>query len=212
MGRTVEKLFDDSELVEKIKRRLPHLFHYAERDSSRAGKIGMEVGSLRERILVALLVHRFGPENVETELPITEHEVDVKVSGEPLSIKTLTTSSNRIGAVKAIWTVDAERARKFVREFEPSCDYLVVQITWGKQGGLYYIPVEAQRGVIQHLSSERYFKLPKPGTNPRGVEISREAMRALVEHGLTKKIEIEWRRPTDKYDPYERWVENWRID
>jgi len=212
MGRTVEQLFADSALVAKVKRRLPHLFHYAERDSSRAGKVGMEVGSLRERILVALLVHKFGSENVETELPITEHEVDVKVSGEPLSIKTLTTTTGKIGAVKAIWTVDAERARKFVREFEPSCDYLVVQITWGKQGGLYYIPVEAQRAVLRHLGKEGYFKLPKRGTNPRGVEISGEAMRALVANELTRRIEIDWERPAGKYDPYERWVEYWRLD
>ncbi len=212
MGSAFEELFTDPALVAKIKRRLPHLFHYAERDSSRAGKIGMEVGSLRERILVALLVHRFGPENVETELPITEHEVDVRVAGESLSIKTLTTSTSRMGAVKAIWTVDAARARKFVREFEPSCDYLVVQITWGKQGGLYYIPVEAQRAVLQHLTSEGYFKLPKKGTNPRGVEISGEAMRTLVAHELTKKIEIDWERPAGEYDPFERWVEYWRLD
>ena len=44
--------------------RLPYLFHLAELDSSRAGKIGMEVGSLRERIIVALLIYKFGEDNV----------------------------------------------------------------------------------------------------------------------------------------------------
>lgn len=108
MPRRVVQAFDDAALVDKIKRRLAHLFHYAERDSSRAGKVGMEVGSLRERILVSLLIFEFGRENVETDLPITEHEVDVRLHGEPLSIKTITTMAPRIGPVKAIWTVDAD--------------------------------------------------------------------------------------------------------
>jgi len=102
MGRHIVQIFDDPLLAEKVKRRLPHLFHYAERDSSRAGKVGMEVGSLRERILVSLLIHKLGRANIETDLPITEHEVDVRVFGEGLSIKTVTTTSPRIGAVKAI--------------------------------------------------------------------------------------------------------------
>ena len=48
--RAIE-IFEDRLLVEKIQRRLPHLFFYAERDSSRAGRVGMEVGSVRERHL-----------------------------------------------------------------------------------------------------------------------------------------------------------------
>lgn len=136
MPSRVIQLFDDDPLVDKIRRRLPHLFHYAERDSSRAGKVGMEVGSLRERILVALLIYKFGRNNIETDLPITQHEVDVLVHKDPLSIKTLTTGSPRLGPVKAIWTVDAEKAQRFVHEFAPRCDYLVVHIVWDDRGGL----------------------------------------------------------------------------
>jgi hypothetical protein len=71
------EIFEDSKLVEKIKRRLPYLFQLAELESSRAGKVGMEAGSVRERIIVALLIYKFGDENVEAEIPITEPEVDV---------------------------------------------------------------------------------------------------------------------------------------
>ncbi len=35
---------------------LPHLFFLADLDASRAGKIGMEIGSVRKRIIVALLI------------------------------------------------------------------------------------------------------------------------------------------------------------
>lgn len=104
------EIFEDKELVEKIKKRLPYLFHLAELESSRAGKIGMEVGSLRERIVVALLIHKFGEANVDTEIPITEPEVDVKLFDQPISIKTKT--GGGFGGVKLIWTVDAHKAKK----------------------------------------------------------------------------------------------------
>jgi hypothetical protein len=103
-GRLIE-IFTDKNLVEKIRKRLPYLFQLAELESSRAGKIGMEVGSVRERIIVALLIYKFGEANIETEIPITQPEVDVKLFGAPLSIKTITGKS--LGGVKLIWMVDA---------------------------------------------------------------------------------------------------------
>ncbi|MCD6456358.1 MAG: ThaI family type II restriction endonuclease [Methanophagales archaeon] len=80
------EIFEDPKLVNRIKTRLPYMFQLAELESSRAGNIGMEVGSLRERIIAALLIYKFGEANVETEIPITEPEVDVRLFGEPVSI------------------------------------------------------------------------------------------------------------------------------
>lgn len=90
MPSRLSEIFKDRKLVDKIRKRLPYLFHLAELESSRAGKIGMEVGSLRERIIVALLIYKFGEANVETEIPITKAEVDVMLFGKPVSIKTKT--------------------------------------------------------------------------------------------------------------------------
>ncbi len=56
MSSRLVEIFEDKKLIEKIKRRLPYLFQLAELESSRAGKTGMEVGSIRERILVAALL------------------------------------------------------------------------------------------------------------------------------------------------------------
>ena len=102
---SITELFKDEILARKIQAKLPELFYLAELESSRAGKIGMEVGSAREKVLIALLIHKFGKENVETNIPITESEVDVKVLDNPISIKTMT--GKRLGNVKLIWTVDA---------------------------------------------------------------------------------------------------------
>jgi hypothetical protein len=108
MSGNLIEIFTDKNLIEKIKKRLSYLFQLAELESSRAGKIGMEVGSVRERIIVALLIYKFGEANVETEIPITESEVDVKLFGEPVSVKIITGKS--LGGVKLIWTVDAQKA------------------------------------------------------------------------------------------------------
>ena len=53
------ELFEDEVLVLRIKEKLPYLFRLAELESSRAVKIGMEVGVMRERIITALLLYKF---------------------------------------------------------------------------------------------------------------------------------------------------------
>jgi hypothetical protein len=60
MKNYLTEIFQDNNLIRRIKERLPYLFQLAEIESSRAGKVGMEVGSLRERIIVALLIYKFG--------------------------------------------------------------------------------------------------------------------------------------------------------
>jgi len=126
MSSRLIEIFGDEKLVEKIKRRLPYLFQLAELESSRAGKTGMEVGSVRERIIVALLIYKFGEANIETEIPITEPEVDAKLFEEPVSIKTIT--GKGFGGIKLIWTVDAQKAKEFRENYYPHCDILLVQI------------------------------------------------------------------------------------
>ena len=64
MTNHLAEIFEDKALIDRIKRRLPYLYQLAEFESSRAGKIGMQVGSLRENIIVALLIYKFG-ENYE---------------------------------------------------------------------------------------------------------------------------------------------------
>jgi len=187
---------------------LPYLFSIAELESSRAGKIGMQVGSLRENIIIALLIYKFGEQNVETGIPITEPEVDLELFGQPVSIKTITGTS--FSGVKLIWTVDAQKAREFRENYYPRCDALLVQVNWDADGGFYYLPLEVQRRVFGEIGRERYIKLPKPGTNPRGEEITKESFEALVTDKDSKAIEIYWQRTKIDYDTYRRWVDHWR--
>jgi len=133
----------------------------------------MEVGSTRERILVALLIHKFGEKNVETQIPITESEVDVKLFGFPISIKSITGE----GGIKATWTVDARSSKYFLENYTPACDILLAKIQRessdmtdrSKAGGLFWIPLEVQKKVLEYLGKENYLKLPTEGTNPEGL-------------------------------------------
>ncbi len=208
MTKKIYQIFDEKEIVQKIKEKLPYLFQLAEIDNSRDGKLGMEIGSARERILIALLIYKFGEDNVKTDIAITQSEIDVIVFDEPISIKTVT--NNNVVGVKLIWTVDAQKALEFINNYSPECDILFAHINWNNQGAIYLLSKESQKQVLEEYGKEFYFKLPKAGTNPRGVEISNDAIRMLVEHNSTKKIDIDWTRDeTIKYNSYDRWVDEW---
>ncbi|MSQ15551.1 MAG: type II restriction endonuclease subunit R [Dehalococcoidia bacterium] len=180
----------------------------------------MEVGSVRERIIIALLRHKFGVENVGIDLGITEPEIDATLFGEPVSIKTITsTSKTGMSGVKAVRTVDPQSAKAFVDKYHPLADILLVQIKWGvdenkildgaSPGGIFLIPRNVQEQTISSLGKSVYFNLPKPGTNPRGVEFSGQALTRLTAHKDTRSIKILWRRSQPQFAPYKVWLDHW---
>ncbi len=189
---------------------MPHLFQLAELENSRAGKLGMEIGSARERIIIALLMYRFGEENVEIGIPITGSEIDVLLFSNPISIKTAT--SKKPTSFKLIWTVDRRKALEFKKKYQPAVDMIYAQIFWGGIGYLYYFPKESQLRVFKKIGRKKYIRLPKQGTNPRGVEITKEALVLLAKDKQVLKIEINWERGVDNFKVYDRWVELWGVD
>jgi len=207
MNEHIINLLSNPETVLKIQSKLPKLFYIAELESQRAGKVGMEVGSIRERIIVSLLLYKFGYENVETDIPITEPEVDVRLFSNPISIKTKTGTG--LSGVKISWTVDAENAIEFQNNYKPSCDMIFVQINWRKRGYLFYFPKEVQIEVLNEMGREGYIKLPPRGTNPRGVEISSDALKKLIEHKSSFYLPIEWKREEFEVNTFKRWIDLW---
>ena len=206
MAKSLEFLFTDKNIVAKIQTKLPRLFRIAEIESSRAGKIGMEVGSLREKIIGGLFIHTFGRANVDTEIPTTEPEIDVKVNGKDLSVKTITGN----GGIKAVWTVDAESSEKFISHYTPKCDILLIQTWWGKEKDSFFlIPLKVQKEIFDNLKHDGYLNMPKSGTNPRGVEFSKEAINEMLNHEKTLKLSINWVKQDIEYDVYKRWEDMW---
>ncbi len=202
----INALFDDQNIISKIKERLPILFQIAEIESSRGGKVGMEVGALREKILIALFISYFGENKVDTNIPISEPESDVKINDECISIKTIT----KYGKIKAKWTVDASSAENFINNYAPKCGIILVWIFWDtNKGGFFFIPLEVQKEVLKELGRESYLEMPKSETNPRGVEFSKKALDMMLNNPSTRKIEIEWKWSSLSYKIYKRWIDYW---
>lgn len=214
LGRDITNLFDDDAFNRRIKRKLPVLFHIAEKEVSRAGRVGMEVGTLREQILIAMLIHKFGRSSVDVKTPPNFPEADVVLFGKPVSIKTVTAKSNTTPSVKLVWTVDWLKVDGFVKSYEPRSDLLIAIIRWGGEGGLFVIPISAQVEVFKEIGKERYLSVPPKGTNPRGVGLSNEALSRLLNHRFTRSIAIRWERPSQmgELEPYDRWLAYWAQD
>ena len=206
------QIFDDELIIKRIKNTLPNLFQLAELESSRDGKIGMEIGSVRERIIIALLMYKYGIDIVNPKVRITEPEIDVFINNQPLSIKTISTKTQKLGSgIKLIWTVDAQKALSFQKEYHPKCDILLVQIVWGDIGKLYLFSQSSQNLVLQKLGRDRYIKLPKQGTNPRGIELSIEALNLLIQCNDTRTMQVPFeRKQVDLREIYTKWLDAWQ--
>ena len=210
MDSVYNKLFDDELIIRRVKNKLPRLFQLAELESSRNGKIGMEIGSVRERILIALLMYKFGIDIVNPDIPITAPEVDVYVDDTPLSIKTFTTENGNFSSIKLIWTVDSQKAQEFKDTYIPSCDMLLAKIYWNNVGKLMLFSKESHQKILSSIGRDRYIKLPKKNTNSRGVEISKEALTLLSDCHDTQVIDIKFTRGKIDYrEVYTKWLDAW---
>ena len=62
------------------------------------------------------------------------------------------------------------------------------------------------------MGRQDYIKLPKAGTNPRGVEITKEALSSLVKDNECMSIVINWQKAKIEFNSYKRWVDLWKED
>ena len=194
---------------EKIVKVLPTLFNMVELENKRGNRLGMEVGTARERVLIALFMYVYGSENIEFP-SATSPELDVLVNSHPVSIKTKSRSG--FSGVKLVWTVDWKKIDEFLTSYHPGSHLLYVNIMWGTTGKFFLITKQAQEDTIEELSIEGYVKVPPRGTNPRGVEFSRNAMSILQNHQTTQSLSIEWNRDKSllvERALYGRWIPLW---
>ena len=87
---------------------------------------------------------------------------------------------------------------------------LFIRVVWGGISEFCYIPKEVQLDTFDRFGRRAYIKLPKPGTNPRGVEITGDALIANIKDKRSRSFLISWSKTDTGYNPYERWVEYWQ--
>jgi hypothetical protein len=195
--------FDNQIFISMVKNNLPRLFKKAEIESMRGGKIGMEVGVLRERILIALLLKSFGEENVKFDFSSTDNSKDTQVFDDILSIKTF--MNNGYGGVKVFWASDNKTVKNAVDNYIPQNHILISNINWGtKNGGLYLISLNTQLKIFNTIGVENYLKINNG--NNRGISIQTEVLKTLLSHQETKHITVDWVEPNLNYNIYERWI------
>lgn len=195
--------FNNKIFQEITQKNLPFLFKKAELETTRGGKIGMEVGVLRERILCSILIKSFGVENIITEFGVTENSKDVKVFDDTLSIKTFT--NDGYSGIKVFWASDNQSVKTAVDSYKPKNHLLVSQIKWGTiGGGLFLIPLELQNIFFEKCGVDNYLKV-NSGNN-RGISFKTTVLKEMINHKDTKKIKIDWKIPEFKLNVFERWI------
>jgi hypothetical protein len=201
---SAKDIFTSVEFQDLIKSKLPKLFEIAEVESTRGGKIGMEVGILRERVLTSFFISKVGEDNVDSDSSATENSKDVQVNGDDISIKTFTGSG--YSGVKIFWTSDTESAKRVMDTYTPKFDLIVANIHWGSnKGGLYYVDKQTQRQVMDSVGRNKFLKISS-GSNNRGITYGTDVLKKLLNHENTLKIEIDWVKTNEKFNIFERWV------
>ena len=59
-----DSIFRDENMIRKIKDKLPYMFYLAEKETSKGGKVGMEIGTVREQMIEALILNS-EPNNIK---------------------------------------------------------------------------------------------------------------------------------------------------
>lgn len=220
------KLFEDPHTVKQIQESLPEIFWILNSENSRGGKIGMEVGSARKWPIIALLIKKFGRNNVNTDIPINFTQTNVVVGDRPVSIRTITkehleypskfaTQYSKSSGIKAFWSGDTVVSRRTLSRHRPVADILLIQVNFnggnGKKGIFALITKELQEVVLKRLGPNQYFHIPGSAQNSRGAEFTIGAIMNFLNHPDLKSIDITWNRPPENghANPWDRWSGYW---
>jgi len=187
---SILQIFENPQIIQKIKTKLPQFIHDMNVIFSRDGKLSPDIGTIREKMIIGILKKEFG-NDLQNNLPAQETEADFILFSERISLKTSLTKS-----FKLIWTANYEMGMRFYETFQPTCSILLL-LFQTSIGGVYYFPLNALKEVRTQLDHD-FLNKPKSGTNPRGVSLSTSAFNLLANHSDTNKILVDWQNIDDK--------------
>ena len=201
MNNLIVQMFQSPDNLERIRKKLPPAFEMMGQQAH-----GAEVGVLREGVLIGMFMAFLGENRVNPDTEVVE--ADCAIGNVPLSIKTVT--GKTLSNVRIKWTVDQEKVREFIDTFKPTCDLLIVRILWEGQGRISYLPLETQQQAYAKLGIE-YLDY-RPGTNTRGVNLSRAAVESMEKDPKATIVPVQWYRSVQPQSKYDRWVSYWQDD
>jgi len=193
-------LFNHFQYIRNIKG-LISLYQSSQIECSRANGLTPEVGSSRERDIIASLVNNPSLE-VNYSIHNQNHE-DVIVNKKKISIKHSSNKYNNGNGIKIIWTVNKEKRDEFIEKFYFTCDLMIIYVRFLgmiHQGELeiIYIPKE----VLLHqqcaflIAKQPVFKCLEG--NNRGVELDKKFFEKIILYCLFR-IKISFRNIITEY-------------
>lgn len=167
------------------------LYQSSQIECSRSAGLTPEVGSSRERDVIASL---YNDKELCVEYNISNrNEEDVIVNGKKISIKHSSNKYNSCSGMKIVWTVDKTERIKFVKKFVFNCDLLIVYVRFDKQnvnGELVVMYIEKSTLVAQQhlfgIRNEEIFKCLNG--NSRGVELRKKFFDKIIKKALFHTI------------------------
>ncbi len=201
MSDLIKQLLTNPTHTKIIKEKLPPAFQIVE-DKLKGNPA---VGLLREQVIIGMLIAFLGKGKVNIAKGGVNPDSDCSIGDEPLSIKTVSNS----GGIRLKWTSATDKAKEFIKYYEPKCNMLVIRIAWGETGTIRYIPLEAQKYVFKNMGVSKYL-VYRGATNTRGVNLSADAEGQLNIHPEIVTLDLVWNKSAEFINPIDKWVEYWQ--
>ena len=172
---------------EKYIKGLIILYQSSQTECSRSSGLTPEVGSSRERDLIASFASN-PLLNVNYDIT-NEKEEDVKINNNNISIKHSSNKNNSQNGIKIIWTVDIEKRNEFLKKFTFNCDLIIIYVRFDKtieNGYLEIIYISRNELIHQQTNSsirkEILFKCLEG--NSRGIEFDKKFFEKIIQNSL----------------------------
>lgn len=162
---------------------LIQLYQSSQIECSRSSGLTPEVGSSRERDLIASFVNN---SDLDVVYNISnDKEEDVIIHGNKISIKHSSNKNKSQSGIKIIWTVDIEKRNEFIKNFQFTCDIIIVYVRFSSshdKGELEIIYLHKKNLHYKHEeftnNNKNVFKLLEG--NSRGIEFDKKFFEEII--------------------------------
>lgn len=163
------------------------LYQSSQTECSRSSGLTPEVGSSRERDLIASLASN---PMLDVKYDISnEREEDVVIDNNNISIKHSSNKNNSQSGIKIIWTVDIDKRNDFLKHFVFNCDLIIVYVRFDKtleNGHFEIVYISRDELILQQTNSntsqEPIFKCLEG--NSRGIEFEKKFFEKIILNSL----------------------------
>lgn len=172
----INKLFTNNNIISLLK-----LYQFSQAENKRYNKLTQEIGSGREKDLIAYMKHVL-KEKISYDIP-NKNEEDVIMDCANISIKHSSNKKCVQNGIKIHWTTNKESQEKLLSSFIFKCDLLIVYVRFSENeqdGELEIIYVTKELLNTEKSKSEKEIFNKLDSSNSRGIEFTKEFFENIV--------------------------------